>query len=382
MIDRINNYNPKYGRLAFEKATENQKKLALIEKSGEITEDSEITFSETFRYSEWKCIKYIRFYSNKETVKITVSVTSSAAVGARTVLNGKCIFEQDSLTESTFSLNAICRSGENKLYIDFGEDLQEFDVSVSILGRVKKFEDVAYPNYALNSYFSILYDGKLSFYLYGGSDFIESCSFYGVETGSAMYNYSDSLFYIAVRYVTGKNAIYTYDKKLKTVNLFDDTLVFKNVAFCFTNSLYMYYASGGALKVARYTKDGFVTQDFSYKANKFHSSYNYNNSYLYIANVYGFYTAYKAGGNGALDFSSPISMGKKLYPIICYDDKNGEEVFYGSSDDERTAKTCSVKVEDGRAGAGKVVYDCFPVVDCNSILMGAPNGIPVVIKQN
>lgn len=381
MIENINGYNSKYGRLAFEKATENQKKLAMIGKGEEITEDNEITFTETFKYPKWKCVKYVRFYANRENVKITVSVTSSAGIGARAVLNGKCIFGQDSLSESTFSVNAICRSGENKLYIDFGENLQEFGVNVSILGRVKKFEDVALPTYALNNYFSILYDGKLSFYLYGGSAFTECCSFYGAEAGSAMYNYSDSLFYIAVRFVTGKNAIYTYDKKLKTVSLFDDTLVFKDVAFCFTNSLYMYYASGGALKVAKYTKNGFVAQDFSYKANKFHSSYNYNNSYLYIANVYGFYTAYKIGSNGAPDFSSPISMGKKLYPTICYDDKNGEEVFYGSSDDERTAKTCSVKVENGRAGTGKVVYDCFPVVDCVGLTVGAPNGIPTVIKQ-
>ena len=99
----------------------------------------------------------MRFYANRENVKITVSVTSSAGVGARAVLNGKCIFGQDSLSESTFSVNAICRSGENKLYIDFGENLQEFGVNVSILGRVKKFEDVALPTYALNNYFSILY---------------------------------------------------------------------------------------------------------------------------------------------------------------------------------------------------------------------------------
>ena len=122
MIENINGYNSKYGRLAFEKATENQKKLAMIEKGEEITEDNEITFTETFKYPKWKCIKYVRFYANRENVKITVSVTSSAVVGARAVLNGKCVFGRDSLSESTFSVNAICRSGENKLYIDFGEN--------------------------------------------------------------------------------------------------------------------------------------------------------------------------------------------------------------------------------------------------------------------
>ena len=95
MIENINGYNSKYGRLAFEKATENQKKLAMIGKGEEITEDNEITFTETFKYPKWKCVKYVRFYANRENVKITVSVTSSAGVGARAVLNGKCIFGQD-----------------------------------------------------------------------------------------------------------------------------------------------------------------------------------------------------------------------------------------------------------------------------------------------
>ena len=75
-------------------------------------------------------------------------------------------------------------------------------------------------------------------------------------------------------------------------------------------------------------------------------------------------------------------MGRKLYPTVRYDDKEKKEVLYGSSDDERTAKTCSVKVEGGRAGTGKIVYDCFPVVECAGLTVGAPNGIPVVIKQN
>ena len=254
----------------------------------------------------------------------------------------------------SFSVSAVCRSGENKLYIDFGENLQKFDVNVSLCGRVKKLEDVALPGYALNDCFSVLRDGKLSLYMYGEGVFTECRSFYGVETGSATYNSSDGLFYIAVRYVTGKNAIYTYDKKLNKVALFDDTLVFKN----------------------------FVTQVFSCKANKFHCSHNYGGSYLYIGNVYGFYTAYKIGDDGAPDLSSPVSMGRKLYPTVRYDDKEKKEVLYGSSDDERTAKTCSVKVENGRAGTGKIVYDCFPVVECAGLTVGAPNGIPVVIKQN
>lgn len=382
MTENTDGYNSKYGRLAFEKATENQKKLAMIEKNGAVTEDDEITFSETFGYPEQKCVKYIRFYANREIVKITVSVTSANAVGARVVLNGKCVFGQNPLSGNSFSVSAVCRSGENKLYIDFGENLQKFDVNVSLCGRVKKLEDVALPGYALNDCFSVLRDGKLSLYMYGEGVFTECRSFYGVETGSATYNSSDGLFYIAVRYVTGKNAIYTYDKKLNKVALFDDTLVFKNVAFCFTNNLYLYYASCGVLKVAKRTESGFVTQVFSCKANKFHCSHNYGGSYLYVGNVYGFYTAYKIGDDGAPDLSSPVSMGRKLYPTVRYDDKEKKEVLYGSSDDERTAKTCSVKVEGGRAGTGKIVYDCFPVVECAGLTVGAPNGIPVVIKQN
>ena len=299
MTENTDGYNSKYGRLAFEKATENQKKLAMIEKNGAVTEDDEITFSETFVYPEQKCVKYIRFYANREIVKITVSVTSANAVGARAVLNGKCVFEQNPLNGKSFSVSAVCRSGENKLYIDFGENLQKFDVNVSLCGRVKKLEDVALPGYALNDCFSVLCEGKLSLYMYGEGVFTECRSFYGVETGSATYNSSDGLFYIAVRYVTGKNAIYTYDKKLNKVALFDDTLVFKNVAFCFTNNLYLYYASCGALKVAKCTESGFVTQVFSCKANKFHCSHNYGGSYLYVGNVYGFYTAYKIGDDGA-----------------------------------------------------------------------------------
>ena len=217
MTENTDGYNSKYGRLAFEKATENQKKLAMIEKNGAVTEDDEITFSETFGYPEQKCVKYIRFYANREIVKITVSVTSANAVGARAVLNGKCVFEQNPLNGKSFSVSAVCRSGENKLYIDFGENLQKFDVNVSLCGRVKKLEDVALPGYALNDCFSVLRDGKLSLYMYGEGVFTECRSFYGVETGSATYNSSDGLFYIAVRYVTGKNAIYTYDKKLNKI---------------------------------------------------------------------------------------------------------------------------------------------------------------------
>lgn len=327
MTENTDGYNSKYGRLAFEKATENQKKLAMIEKNGAVTEDDEITFSETFVYPEQKCVKYIRFYANREIVKITVSVTSANAVGARAVLNGKCVFEQNPLNGKSFSVSAVCRSGENKLYIDFGENLQKFDVNVSLCGRVKKLEDVALPGYALNDCFSVLRDGKLSLYMYGEGVFTECRSFYGVETGSATYNSSDGLFYIAVRYVTGKNAIYTYDKKLNKVALFDDTLVFKNVAFCFTNNLYLYYASGGALKVAKYTESGFVTQVFSCKANKFHCSHNYGGSYLYVGNVYGFYTAYKIGDDGAPDFSSPVSMGRKLCPTVRFDDREKKKSF-------------------------------------------------------
>lgn len=396
-IRKTNPNGTGYGRIAYNKASENEKRISADEKREFPDEAAFLSETETINLLYGDVLqKGIKFEADGEIATFTFSAafdnadgssesgdasTDGSATGgtnsvtAEIYLNGTKICEKGD-GDFPLTCDAKTKNGENVVYAIIGGATSNMTVTLTVTGYVKKTNNKERIYYLGSDFFAVSRNDALSVYKYADGQFAVKFHLCGLTTSSATYSPKETLIYVSGKRFSGTRFIFKVNPTSGETTLMDDTLdytcgaLLNNVKFrfYFLKNNYMHIATLSSNKIA-------VTISRMPHISEVYASFCNGGGDVITKDVHGNLLARKTA-SGAI--SGPITMlGKAVAPELRYTDRN--VILFRNGDDEN-AKTCAATRSGIRLLPGKVVYDRSPVTESETIAAGLENGKPVVIQ--
>ena len=399
-IRKTNPNGTGYGRIAYNKATENEKRISADEKQATLDEVTTVSETETIGLLYGDVLqKGIKFEACGDKATFTFSAAFGGADGAAGSGNGSTT--DGSTADGTNSVTAeiylngtrICekgngdfpltcdvktKNGENVVYAVVGGATSNMTVTLTVTGYVKKIKKPERIYYLGSDFFAVSRGDSLSVYKYADGQFDAKFHLCGLIANSATYSSKESLIYVSGKRFSGTRFIFKVSPTTGETTLLDDTLdyscgvLMNNVKFRFyfikNNYMSMASLTSGKLGVA-VSKTSHISEAYA--------SFCKGGGDLITKDVHGNFLARKTV-SGVISSTITI-LGKAVAPELRYTDRNVLLLRNGDKDD---AKTCIATRSGIRLLPGNVVYDRSPVAESETIAAGLENGKPVVIQKS
>lgn len=407
-IRKTNPNGTGYGRIAYNKASENEKRISADEKREILDEAAFLSETETINLLYGDVLqKGMKFEADGDKATFTFSATfdnadgSSASGDASTTddsatddstadgfatdgtnsvtaeiyLNGTKICEKGD-GDFPLTCDAKTKNGENVVYAIVSGATSNMTVTLTVTGYVKKTNNTERIYYLGSDFFAVSRNDALSVYKYADGQFAVKFHLCGLTTSSATYSSKETLIYVSGKRFSGTRFIFKVNPTSGETTLMDDSLdytcgaLLNNVKFrfYFLKNNYMHMATLSGNKIA-------VAISRTPHISEVYASFCDGGGDVITKDVHGNLLARKTV-SGML--SGPTTMlGKAVAPELRYTDRN--VILFRTGDDEN-AKTCAATRSDIRLLPGKVVYDRYPVAESETIAAGLEDGKPVVIQ--
>ena len=407
-IRKTNPNGTGYGRIAYNKATENEKRIAASEKREDLDEIIELSETETITALFGDVLqKGIKFESGGDKVTFAFSATfgdvsdgsatdnaadnatgagdspatdDSAAGGTNSVtaeiyLNGEKICEKGD-GDFPLTCNAKTRNGENVVYAVVGGATANMTVTLTVTGRVKKTKQKERIYYLGSDYFAVSRGDVLSVYKYADGQFSTKFNLCGLIASSASFTPKDSSLYVSGKRFSGTRFIYKINPTTGETTLMDDAIDYSYGALICNVKFRFYFIQGGCMRMASLSSNKVtVTLSKTQHITEVYASVYEGGGNLILKDIYGNLMARRTA-SGILT-NTITALGKVTAPELRYTDQNA--VLFRNGDKDG-AKTCVAIKSGSRLLPGKIVYDRSPVAESETLAVGLENGQPVVIQ--
>lgn len=406
-IRKTNPNGTGYGRIAYNKAAENEKRIAASEKPDELDEIIDLTETEAINALYGDILqKGMKFEACGDKATFTFSATFDAAddsaesggsatdnatttgdtttdsttgtdsVSAEIYLNGKKICEKGD-GDFPLTCEAATKNGENTVYAIVGGATANMTVTLTVSGYVKKTKTKERLYYLGSDFFAVARNDALTVYKYADGQFAVKFHLCGLITSSAGYSATDGLLYVSGKRFSGTRFIFKVNPTTGEMTLMDDAIDYSYGALMCNVKFRFYFIRGGYMRLASLSSNKIsVTLSKTPHIAELYASFYKGGGNLILKDVYGNLTARKTV-SGLLT-TTTTALGKVTAPEIRYTDQNS--VLFRNGDKDG-AKTCVAAKSGSRLLSGKIVYDRSPVAESETVAVGLENGQPVVIKE-
>ena len=402
-IRKTNPNGTGYGRIAYNKATENEKRISAGEKKAEFDEVTTLSETETIALLYGDVLqKGMKFEACGDKTTFTFSVTfdnadASSASGNASATNGSAT--NGTTTDSTNSVNAeiylngvkICekgdgdfpltcnaktKNGENAVYAIVSGATSNTTVTLTVTGYVKKTNKTERIYYLGSDFFAVSRNDALSVYKYADGRFDVKFHLCGLITSSATYSSKESLIYVSGKRFSGTRFIFKVNPTSGGMTLLDDTIDYSCAALLNNVKFRFYFVKNGYMSMASISSGKLaVAVSRTPHICDAYASFCNGGADLITKDFHGNFLARKTV-SGVISSTITI-LGKAVAPELRYTDRNVLLLRNGDKDD---AKTCLATRSGIRLQPVKVIYDRSPVAESETIAAGLEDGKPVVIQ--
>ncbi len=369
-----------YGRIAYDKATENEKKIALGNKPEAIDEVCSITEKEVVKGLKGEAIeKAVKFNAAGEMIEAAITVTCGNYCIISVYLNGKLIGKADKTAKNTCVFGARSKEGENVLYFIADNALPDSEVEVTVSGKIKKITGPSAIVYLGKDSYAVTVDDKITIFRHDAKKTETVYSLSGLKIACASFCVDKATYYVAGMFYSGHSVIYEVDWDGRMILSIDTSLNYGSIAIYHDSSaLNVYYVLGGALYYTRSTDRG--TLDDSQMIFKGVKEVGYsaceNISYLIYKDIYDRYFVCVAIGPL---IGAKVNIGKVCRPYIPY---GGKDIVICKNGSETTGSGCySIDISEKTPKFGKPFNDNYPITVSDTHIVGIKNGEPVYLEE-
>ncbi len=382
--DAANSYSGlTYGRAAYEKATENEKKIAIGSKLKQIDCISAIVEKESIKGLKGETVeKVIKFNSAGGIIEVEVSVDSEAIDSLTTVkayLNGRLIGASDEGEYNHGAFSVRSKDGENLLHIIIEGVYPHSYITVTVSGKVEKCESAAEVACLGKDYYSVKQDDKIVIYRYTGDEFEWFYTLCGVKCSSAIFNPDKGYVYVSAKFYSGKTAIYEIWDDSETIGLLDDSVDFGSGGLYYDGyALWFYFVVGGALYYTVFDDNMFLKpRELLLKGIKEASVFKGATCALVL--VRDFHDRYSVCRAADL-IKRKTHIGPLCCPHIPYG--NPDIIICKNGSETSAANGCYTVSVTGTSKVGKPYADSYPVTLSEDYIVGLENGKPIILGKN
>lgn len=374
-----------YGRAAYEKATENEKRIAIGNRTKQIDEIRSIVEKESIKGLKGETIeKAIKFTSSGGIIETEITVSPENLDVKSTIdvyLNGKLVGSAgaDEGNHGLFSMRS--KDGENILHFVIGDVIPHVDFTITVSGKIEKTESLSEIDYLGKDYYAVKRDDKIVIYHYTGSDFETLYTLCGLKNCSAVFIPDKGFVYLSAKFYSGKTVAYEVWDDGETIIFLDDSVDFASCGLYYGyDTLWLYYVVGGTLRLATFNDNWLLCEEGAFlKGVKEISVFNGRSGAAIL--VKDFHDRYSVLNVKGMNVSDRLYIGKVCSPHIPYGNpdivicKNGSETSAGSG-------CYSINIAQKTPGIGKPYKDCYPVTLSEDFIVGLENGEPIILGKN
>lgn len=369
-----------YGRIAYDKATENEKRIALGNKPETIDELCSITETETVKGLKGTAIeKAVKFNAAGGIIEAEITVTCDIYCIISVYLNGKLIGKADKTAKNSCVFSAKSKEGENVLYFIADNALPHSEVEVTVSGMIKKIVGQPSIVYLGKDGYAVTEDDRITIFRYTGEAFENVYSLSGLKIASACFNVEKATYYVAGMFYSGHSVIYSVEWDGESIIFVDDVLNYGAVSiFHDSAELNVYYVLGGSLYYAQSVDDNVLTENrLIIKGVKEVIASPYDGgAYLIIKDIYDRYLYCEVE---RFFVSKRKNLGKVCRPCIPYGNKN---IVICKNGSETTGSGCySIDISENTPKLGKPFNDNYPITVSETHIVGVKNGEPIYIEE-
>ena len=371
-----------YGRAAYEKATENEKKIAIGSKK-QIDCINAIVEKESIKGLKGETVeKAIKFNSAGGIIEVEVSVESEVADSQSSVkayLNGRLIGPSSGggVNHGLFSMRS--KDGENLLLIIVDGVYPHSDITVTVNGKVEKCESSEEIDCIGKNFYAVRQDDKIVIYRYTGEEFEWFYTLCGVKCGSATYNPDKGYVYVSAKFYSGKTAIYEIWDDGETIGVLDDTVDFGSGGLYYDGyTLWFYFVVGGALYYTVFDDDMYLKpRELLLKGIK--EATVFKGATCALVLVRDFHDRYSVC-KAADIIKLKTYIGPLCCPHIPYG--NPDIIICKNGSETSAANGCYTVSVKGTSKVGKPYMDRYPVTLSEDYIVGLENGKPIILGKN
>lgn len=369
-----------YGRIAYDKATENEKKIALGNKSEMIDEVCSITEKEVVKGLKGEAIeKAVKFNAAGGIIEAEITVTCDNYCIISVYLNGKLIGKADETAKNSCVFDARSKEGENVLYFIADNALPDSAVEVTVSGKIKKIASPSSIVYLGKESYAVTEDDRITIFRHNEKETENVYSLSGLKIASACFNVDKATYYVAGMFYSGHSVIYEVDWDGRMIPSIDTSLNYGSIAIYHDSSaLNVYYVLGGALYYAKTTDSGIPDDPLMVLKGVKEVGYSAceDKSYLIYKDIYDRYFVCDAKGPV---IGTKINIGKVCSPCIPYGNK---DIVICKNGSETTGSGCySIDISEKTPKFGKPFNDNYPITVSETHIVGIKNGEPVYLEE-
>ncbi len=408
-----------YGRIAYDKATENEKKIAENEKREEIDEFVTLKETETvdllygdvldkgFKFeASGKIVTFeadVQLPASETTSDSTSGTTDSssdsasatdngtsdssasgeetddaATVTAEIYLNGKKIGEKSAADAFPLSCRARTKQGENVVYVTLKGVTSNTTVTLSATGQIKKAATEKRVYYIYNDYYAVKYDDTLAVFHYADSQFTRVFFVCGLKVSSACYDTKGAMVYVLGKRFSGSRFIYKVNPTTREITLIDDVLNYSTATIGYISKLRIYHVIGGLLRVSSYEYGNIqnMLPGNTYGVNDVYTAYFNKGYYLAEKRAQG-YSFLRRTASGIMASTYMVPM--KNYKNVQVRFNDSLTALFEIGDGK--SGTCCSKIVNKNLTEIKQLYTESCVTESETRLVGLNGRVPVVIRE-
>lgn len=372
-----------FAKIAYDKAVENEKRIAVRDKPAAIKELTSIICNEKIEYLKGETlVKAVRFESSGGYISVKANVESKYETSAEIVLNGKSIGKREKGGTYPYEISARTKDGENLLYVVIENAIPEISLSLSVTGQIKEIKGEERINFLDKNLFSVTVGDTLAVYAYdsGSDSFVTKYYLCGLKTCSAAFDKDNYRIYVSGKLYSGARFIYRLDpddpSTICSVNDHQVNYVSATLAVYNGNVLF-YYVMGNALKCAFIKDDDLDELNYVKRGvTEVTASHTENGGVVFLKNSYGVYAAYYV--SYVLLNKPQVVLGRVYAPQMCFMRK---AVLYKNGDKDSEAGTCEAEISNKRICNDKLAYLQYPVTETEGSVVGLSGGKPVILGK-
>lgn len=369
-----------YGRIAYDKAAENEKRIAANNKARQINEIRSITETDSIKELKGEMIeKAVKFESAGEIIEAEVTVTCEYYCVISVYLNDKLIGTADKAAENHCVFETKSAVGENVLYVMADGAVSDSAIKVVVSGKVKKIPVPQEIKYFGKDCYAVKQDDRITLFYYTGEKFEKVYSLCGLKTSCACFDKDNAVFYVAGKFYSGHTVIYSVEQDGSSIINIDDVIDYSHAAINYNSlGLYFYYIVGGSLCFAYMNEyNTMITGGAIRKGVKeVYFMACESDDKIILKDSYDRYIVCKVYGSMIKD---QVNLGSVCRPHIPYG--NISEVICKNGDETSESGSYTIDISNNKAKVGKPFKDRFPVTVTDTCIVGTENGEPIILEK-
>ncbi len=369
-----------YGRIAYDKASENEKRISVKNKSERINEIRSIEEVESVTELKGDTMeKAVKFEASGDIIEAEITITCNYYCTISVYLNDKLIGTADKTAENHCVFDERSKDGENVLcVVAEGADSGSV-IKIVISGKVKKISEPQEIRYFGKDCYAVKQDDRITIFRYNGDTFEKVYSLSGLKASCACFYKDKAQFYVGGKFYSGRTVLYSVEWDGLSIGCMDESIDYGCATVNYNSiGLYLYYVVGGSLCFAYLNDNGYMVPGGvirkGVKEAEFFSCEQ--GEKVILKDIYDRYIVCKVYGAMIKD---QVNLGKVCRPHIPYG--NMTSVICKNGDDSSESGCYSIDITGNKLRVGKPFKDRYPVTVTDTSVVGTENGEPIILEE-